>query len=170
MTPPLDNLQQRIAQQEAQLESLRSLQAQLAELTRRKDELLAQVQEIDIAIHALSRGEAAPARVRPTGRKAPPQSKSDQSGTLADKVPSTAELIVQILREAGGGPLPVRDITREFRRRGFQTSSTNFRKVIETRTIEMVKKGLLTRAPNRAGLVLPAPPKRRTKRKSGPAA
>jgi hypothetical protein len=129
------------------------LQTQLADLVRRKDELLEQVQEIDAQIHALNWGKAGRARTKASRPRRPGKARGSRPAASGE-LPTAAEMIVQILREAGGGPVPVRDLAREARRRGLRSRSKNFRKVIEIRTTEMVKNGMLSRAPNRAGLVL----------------
>jgi hypothetical protein len=172
---PLDELQRRIAQQEAALGTLRSMQTQLADLVRRKDELLEQVQEIDAQIHALNWGKAAPARAKASHPRSPGKARGSRRAASGE-LPTAAEMIVQILREAGGGPVPVRDLAREARRRGLRSRSKNFRKVIEIRTTEMVRNGMLSRAPNRAGLVLkttaaePRPKRAAARRKAKPGA
>jgi hypothetical protein len=153
---PLEELQRRIAEQEAELARLRSLLIRLADLVRRKDDLLDQIQELDAEIHGLGGGQADPGRAQTNRGNRKSKPKRSRPTPTGNKLPSAAEMIVRILHEAGGGPMPVRDLAREARRRGLRSRSSNFRRVIETRTTEMVKNGILSRAPNRAGLVLHA--------------
>jgi predicted nucleic acid-binding Zn-ribbon protein len=61
---PLDTLAQRIAEQQSELETLRreyeTRQARLADLTRRKAKLEAQLQQVQSEIEAVDRGETPP--------------------------------------------------------------------------------------------------------------
>src|SRR5262249_36590281 len=67
---------------------------------------------------------------------------------------SLADFIIKLMREAGG-PMTVKQITQEVKRRRFPTTSNNVPRLIGTRTAEMKKKGILLPAPGQNGFVLP---------------
>src|SRR6266851_1598857 len=116
MTPiPLQDLARRLSQQESELQALRRelevRQHQVADLTRRKEGLLTQLQQIDGEIAALvtgSRPAAAgpgsrrPGRpeVAPATNKAPTRVASPQSSAAGEM--SLPKLIVEMLRAASG--------------------------------------------------------------------
>src|SRR5262249_8775615 len=140
----LEDLAQRIAQQEAQLEALRreheARQAQLNTLVSRKEELQAQLQQVESEIQAVTRGKAVPAA-------------ASSQPTLTSASLTMADLLVQLVRAGGGRPVPTRELTAEVVRRRL-TSSGRPNKVVENRAYELVKQGILQRAPNRAGFLL----------------
>jgi hypothetical protein len=75
-------------------------------------------------------------------------------------------LIVTMIREAGQ-PLTVKQLTDEAKRRGFQSRSGNFARLMETRLQELKKKGIVRRAANQPGYTLAQATKEKTP-KSGP--
>lgn len=144
---PLDQVAQRIAQQQSELQRLRQeyqgRTRRLKKLTRRKQQLQAQLDKIDGRIHALNgAGRAAlklkaAAPVQPRSAKTARRTKKRKSGSLA-------QLLVTVLREAGK-PLSNKELTEEVRRRAFATRASDLSKVVATRVWALVKKGHLQR-------------------------
>jgi hypothetical protein len=196
----LDDLAQRISQQEAQLQALRreleTRQLQLAELTQRKEQLLTQLQQIDAEIAAIATGAPAvkssraklaatkPARTvviggQPAGNGAAAQQVEGEPrsrGTARDKgrrngragQPTLPDLIVTLLREAGR-PLTVKELGQEIQRRGFQSQSSNFSKMIAVRARELKQKGILRGAVGQPGFVLAQPSNGKMQKEAQPA-
>ena len=194
----LDDLAQRIHQQEAQLQALRreleTRQQQLAQLSQRREELLTQLQQIDTEIAGLAggapaaassegrRGTNKPARTVIIGRQragngavAQPAKQARPRGTggrqervsgRADQ-PTLSNLIVSLLREAGR-PLTVKELGQEMKRRGFQSKSRNFPKMLGVRTRELKLKGILRAAVGQPGFVLAQPTSAKTQKKASP--
>lgn len=154
-TVPLENLAQRIAQQQAQLERMRrehkTRRNQLATLMRRKKTLQQQLQRVDGQIQAIA--GAAGARSSPSPSTPSKSSRSSKRKPVKGARPMSA-VLVDLVRQAGGKPITVGQLTEEVIRRRIPTSSSKPRKMIENRAYELVKKGILRRAPNGAGLVL----------------
>jgi hypothetical protein len=138
-TLPLEDLAQRITQQQAELEYLRreleARQTKLADLTRRKEELTRQLQEIQLEIQGVATGEP----MTPAPKPAPGM--------------RLADLIVAIVEEAGGQPVAVRQLAKEVSRRKFPTTSSNIPGMVQTRVGELVRNGLLQRVPGRLGVI-----------------
>jgi hypothetical protein len=155
---PLQDLEQRINQRQVELEQLRreyeARHGQLQKLAQRQQQLQAQLQQVEAEIASFGQGPASatkPAKVtKPpratTTRAAPPK------GTVATL--SLSKLLVQIVR-AAKRPITIKELATEVVRRHYPSTSKNLPKTVETRVSELVKKGLLRRAPNQAG-VLPA--------------
>jgi hypothetical protein len=154
-TVPLENLAQRIVQQQAQLERMRrehkARQNQLATLMRRKRTLQQQIQRVDGQIKAIA--GAAGARPTLTSSTTSKPFKSSKRKPVKSARPMSV-VLVDLIREAGGKPLTVGQMTQEVIRRRIPTSSSKPRKMIENRAYELVKKGVLRRAPNGSGFVL----------------
>jgi uncharacterized protein YhaN len=179
----LDELAQRISQQEAQLQALRreleTRQQQLADLAQRKETLQRQLREIDAESAAITAGnkpsqgrqsQATQAKPEPatvvgtqTRKGAPATGKRQAApvkvvgaktkpGAPGDQ-PKLPHLLVTILREVGR-PLTPRQLAEEAKRRGFQSSSGNFRRLVETRAYDLVRKGVMKRASGQPGFVL----------------
>lgn len=156
-TVSLQDLAQRITQQETQLRTLRreyqTRREQLATLMRRKQQLEAQLGRVEAGIAAVTQGGASrtvtpPPSAIPAKRGTPlPRSKPSASGSLPD-------LLITLLREAKGQPLSPRQLTDAVKRRGYTTTSRNLYELVKSRVKELVRKGSLRRAPNRAGLLL----------------
>ena len=195
----LDDLAQRISQQEAQLQALRreleTRQQQLAQLTQRKEQLLTQLQQVDAEIAGIAGGAPAvkssrakpgatkPARTVVIGgqparngavaqpAKGEPRSRGTRGAGQGGRngragQPSLINLIVTLLREAGR-PLTVKELGQEIKRRGFQSQSRNFPKMLAVRTRELKLKGILRAAVGQPGFVL-AQPTRGTMPKAAP--
>jgi hypothetical protein len=112
----LTDLQQKIAQRERELQALRqeleSRQGHLTELTRRKEELQRQLQQVEEDIAALESATASPTE------QPPPATPTAPSGSQ----PRLGELIVTLLREAAE-PMTARLLVEEAKRRGYQSTS-----------------------------------------------
>ena len=134
---PLENLAQRIAQQQSQLETLRreyqARQDRLVDLERRKKELQSQLQQVEADIDAVTRGN--------TLQKAPPSRPKASANVKAHQPQTLPDAIVEIVRQAGG-PMRVKQITEELVRRKFPTTSGDILNMVSTRVRE-----LLDRAP-----------------------
>jgi hypothetical protein len=150
-TLPLEDLVQRITQQQSDLENLRrefeARQAKLADLTRRKQELARQLQELEAEIQGVATGNPKP-QVTPQAEptKPAPEPKSARGMKLAD-------LLVAIVAEGGGQPVAVRHLAKEVTRRKFPTTSANIPGLVQTRIGELVRQGLLQRVPGRLGVI-----------------
>jgi hypothetical protein len=145
---PLDNLAQQIARQQAELEALRreyeTRQAHLTDLTRRREELTAQLQQVEADIQATSQGGV------PRSASARPQAPP------AQPTQTLPALLVELVQQATG-PMTVKQLADEVQRRRFPTTSGNVPKLVGIKVGLLINKGLLRRAPNKAG-VLPARP------------
>ena len=149
--PPfrLTRLPERIARQAAELEALRrdyeARKRQLADLTRRKQQLQSQLDKVETDIRALTGGSTPAPAVKPRPAVAKGKSKS-KSGV------SLPEMLQQVLRDLGG-PLTHRQLVEEMARRKFPTKSSDLLKQVTTRVGEMVKKGLLRRTKDGAAML-----------------
>jgi hypothetical protein len=149
----LEKLQQHIARQETELQRLRreleGRQNQLASLTRRKDELQAQLLKVEnqIAAVATGSGKSRSSVAKPISRK-----------PTSNERMTVPELILTALKEVGH-PLTVRQLVDEIERRGFRSGSGNFLKLVGVRIFELRKKGLVRSAPDQAGYILTKAPK-----------
>jgi hypothetical protein len=186
----LDDLAQRIRQQEVQLQALRreleTRQQQLAQLAQRKEQLLTQLQQVDAEIAGIAGGASAvkssrakpgatkpartvvigaqPARngaVAQPAKGEKPRSRGTRGAGQGRRKgragqPSLTNLIVTLLREAGR-PLTVKELGQEIKRRGFQSQSRNFPKMLAVRTRELKLKGILRAAVGQPGFVLAQP-------------
>jgi hypothetical protein len=181
----LDDLTQRISQQEAQLQALRreleTRQQHLAQLTQRKEQLLAQLQQIDAEIAGIAGGASAvkssqtkvgatqtarPARIdrQPTGNgavaqqaKSKPRSRTARTDIPRRRngraeQPTLNQLIVTLVAEAGR-PVTVKEMCQKLKRRGYQSQSRNFPKMLAVRARELKKKGILRAAVGQPGFV-----------------
>jgi hypothetical protein len=167
---PLNDLVRRISNQEAELQKLRrefeERQRKLASLTQRKKALQAQLRQIEAETAALVTGVPKKSKVsRPTPAKASKgqPARNGKSSLTKPSVPSRnsttkagltlPHLIMRIVEEAHG-PLSVKQIAKEALRRGFTSTSGNFRKMVAIRVRELRKKGGLRAADGQAGFVL----------------
>jgi hypothetical protein len=169
-TTPLNDLAHRISNQEAELQKLRrefeERQRKLASLTKRKEALQAQLRQIEAESAALVTGVPKKSKVsRPTrakaskrqparnvkGRSVKPTAPARSSTTEAGL--TLPNLIVRIVQEARGA-LSVSRIAEEALRRGFTSSSGDFRKMVAVRIHDLRKKGVLRPADGQAGFVL----------------
>jgi hypothetical protein len=167
---PLNDLARRITDQKAELQKLQrefeERQRKLASLTQRKKALQAQLRQIEAESAALVAGvpkKSTVGRLTPTKatknqptRKAksssakPPASSRSSIGKAAVTLPN---LIVKIVQEARGA-LDISAIAKEALRRGFTSSSGDFRKMVAVRVHDLRKKGVVRPADGQAGFVL----------------
>ena len=159
--PHLQELARSINQKESELQALRreleTRRNQLADLTRRKDQLLGQLEQVEAQIVALNggvptKGKTAKAKA---ARRRPPVSVADEpsSSQFPARKGSLAELLVTILGQAPE-PMTVPQLAREAKRRGFRSSSKIFAKVVEARTYDLQRRGILRHPEGRPGFVL----------------
>jgi hypothetical protein len=162
MAVPLQDLAQRISQQQAELERLRreyeARQTQLSRLSRRKEELQAQLQRVEAEIQGIGRGSAPPKSATSKPAAAKPGGKPAAGVSLP-------QLLVRIVGQAGR-PITAKELAQEALRQKYTTTSRDFPALVENRVGELVKKGLLRRAPAQGG-VLPGQP--RSAAKAAPA-
>jgi hypothetical protein len=149
----LEDLQQRIHRRDAELQTLRqqlqNRQNQLTSLTSRQQELRAQLQRVEAEIAALTSGSKT---VAPTIAGPGPATKK-RTRTGRGSQPPLRDLLVTILRETGR-PLTARELAEEAKRRGFKSNSADFVRLVETRTFELKKKGILRRAEGQPGFLV----------------
>jgi hypothetical protein len=165
---PLDTLAQQIARQQSELEGLRreyeARQARLADLTRRKQDLQAQLERIEAEIQATTQGRTprralAPAKTTKTKPATPPAQRTPVGGQAASgpvKSPRPQTLpafLVDMVRQSKG-PVTVRQLTQQVVRQHFPTTSGNVPKLVAIKVRELVKRGLLRRAAEQRGVVL----------------
>jgi hypothetical protein len=168
----LDSLQRHIVQQESDLHRLRrqleQRRNQLASLERRKDQLQTQLKRVDAQIAAVTKGTSrASMKPSPVAPKRAPVKPAPRRLASSPGGVSLPELIVAVIREAGRA-LALREMVAEIKRRGFQSTSQNFAKLLKVRVYELRKKGVLRRAPDQKGFVLGKVPKG-TNSKAAPA-
>lgn len=148
---PLRDLAQRIYDQEAELirlrEELESRQNLLAQLESRRAELLDQLAEVESAINEAG---ASSVPLRPPVKSEPIAKRGRPAG--GNRM-SLARFLVELVRNANG-PVTSKDLHEEAIRLKYPTTSKNFRSVIETRLVELVKAGVLARLPDQSGVVL----------------
>jgi hypothetical protein len=167
---PLETLAQQITRQQRELEALRqeyeTRQTRLTDLTRRKEELTAQLQQVEADIRATmqdsSQRRAAVPTNAPQAQPAPRTPATPSPARSAPPVPQPPSpraqtlpaLLVEIVRQATE-PVTVKQLAEEVVRRKFPTTTGNLRKLVGIKVGLLVNKGLLRRAPDQAG-VLPA--------------
>ena len=149
---PLDSLAQQIARQQAELQGLQqeyqSRQARLAELTQQKQDLKSQLRQIEATIQATKQGQV-------IGAPSVPIADLPRAGAGAAHLPRAHTLPALLLEIVGkaGGPVTVKKLAREVRRRKFPTKSTNLSTMVDVRVRELVRNGLLRRAQGQPGVV-----------------
>jgi hypothetical protein len=140
----MDNLAQRIAHQQTELDALRreyeAREARLAELRSRKEGLESQLRRLDAEILAVNKGQAPPATP-----KTPPV-RTTRKQTLPG-------LLVELLQGVKG-PLTVKKLAEEVEHRKFPTSSKSIPRLVQVRVQELVRKGILQHAQGQPGFVL----------------
>jgi hypothetical protein len=150
-----------IARQQAELQTLQreyeARQTNLADLNRRKEELKAQLRQIEADIQATAQGGSpspAPApkkaaKVKRTKRrrraKARAMSATPVPQAGAPRPHTLPALLLEIVQKASG-PVTVKQLADDVVRRKFPTTSSNISAMVETRAHELVRKGLLQRA------------------------
>jgi hypothetical protein len=149
-TIPLHDLAQRIQQQEAELAKLRkeheSRQVQLAQLTRRRGELQAQLEKIEAEIQTVGPG-GAPERVSPAATPKAKPALGRRAGGI-----SFPQFLADIVGEVKR-PITTRELTEEVVRRKFPTTSTNIQAMVETRVYDLIRKGVLRRSGSQKGVI-----------------
>ena len=154
--PSLHDLAQRIDQQQAELEKLRreyaSRQQQLEKLTQRQQQLQAQLQQVEAEIAGLGQGQASPTKPVTATKSAPVKTVPAAPSNGAVAPLSLPKLLVQIVREAKR-PITIKELASEVVRRHYPSTSKSLPNIVETRVAELVKKGLLRRAPDQAGVL-----------------
>ena len=155
-TLPLDQIRQRIVKQETELQALRqeyaARQKKLDELTRRKQDLQNQIQQVEGQIQTL--GGAGPAPVIPSTRP------SVKAATIAKRppvavapAPSAPSLslpqLLPVLLHAAGRPLSIKELTEAVQRKDPKRAG-DLPKQVSTRVGELVKKGTLRRTKDKA--------------------
>jgi hypothetical protein len=171
-TALLDDLAQRISQQQSALQTLRhelqTRRQQLADLNQRKKGLVSQLREIDQEIATLA-GGTKPSKGKTTRpqsgtHKAKGARTPSRQGVVSQRAPSASlvqkngkqslpNLLLAILREMRR-PMTVRELTKEARRRGFRTKSKNFAKNVESRCYDLQKRGLVRHPTGEPGFIL----------------
>jgi hypothetical protein len=171
-TALLDDLAQRISQQQSALQALRqelqTRRQQLADLNQRKKGLLSQLREIDEEIATLA-GGTKPAKVKTTRpqtgtRKAKGARTPSRQAVVSQRAlsapsaqtngkQSLPNLLLAILGKLRR-PMTVRELTKEARRRGFRTKSKDFAKNVESRCYDLQKRGLVRHPIGQPGYML----------------
>jgi hypothetical protein len=151
----LTDLQQQIAARERELQALRqeleSRQGHLTELTRRKEELQRQLQQIEEEITVLA--TAAPNERAHSELVAPAALLTPPPAASRGGQPRLGELIVTLLRKAGG-PRTARQLCEEAQRDGYQLASKNPIKSVEARLQDLKSQGVVRRASGQPGYLL----------------
>ena len=148
-------LSQRIQHQEAELAKLRgefeTRKKQLADLARRKEELQAQLHEVESEIQAVHVSTQTPkAALPPSTPKKPAAAKP---AAKKRKGVSLAQFLTDCVREARK-PITTKELAEEVVRTKYPTKSSNIRAMVDTRVGELVTKGIFRRADNQPGVVL----------------
>jgi hypothetical protein len=152
-TVPLEGLADRIALQQAELESLRkeyeARQARLARLQLKKDVLAQKLVQIDAAIQAVSAGTA-PRR----GRRKVKRGRRAAAPASAGVAPpmKMADVLAEMVREAGG-PCTAKTLADELQRRGLYADSPNLPRIVQARLYELVQAKVLKKARGERGVV-----------------
>jgi hypothetical protein len=174
-------ISQQEAQLQAMRRELETRQQQLADLGQQKRQLLTQLQQIDAQIAGLAGGSAAvqvsppqsgtatpngqvvvhgptgngstakPKQAKASTKRPAPKKKAPQAATAGQL--TLPALLMTMLREAGR-PLTVKEMAEGAKRRGFQSTSQRFAKMVQVTVQKMKRKGLLQRAAGQPGFVL----------------
>src|SRR5258708_6151438 len=141
-TLSLDAIQQRIAQQDSELQALRkeldARRSRLQALSKRKQELQDQLQRIESEMAAVAAGTKRSAAASPKPAKKEPAAKP--AAAPKSNQPTLAALIVAILQDASGA-LTVQQITEEVKRRGFPSKSQALHKLVGKNVYALATKG-----------------------------
>jgi hypothetical protein len=161
-TVPLDNLADRIAQQQAELESLRkeleARQTRLAKLNEKKDILEQRLRQLDADIEAVNQGKTPlrrPAKPAVTASPAHPTRPKKKAPSPPDAKPPKrmADLLVDIVSETNG-PVTAKPLAEELQKRGFFTESPNLPRIVKARLNDLVREGVLRRSEDQAGVIM----------------
>lgn len=151
----LTDLQQQIDQRERELQALReelqSRQSHFTELTRRKEELQNQLQQVEEEIATLEATATAPTE-QPTSAT-PVVAPSPAPVAPGGGQPRLGELIVTLLRESRV-PMTARQLIEEAQRHGYQPASRDPVKAVENRLQDLKNRGIVQRASGQRGFIL----------------
>jgi hypothetical protein len=151
----LQDLAKRISKQEAQLAKLRrtfeARQARLADLTRRKAQLQAQLQKVEAEIRSVGQADGAMAAPARPSAAVPAKPATKRAGGI-----SLPQLLVELVKQANR-PLTIKQLTVEVVRRKYPTTTRNIPGLIKSRVTELVRKGTFRRAANQPGVLLAQP-------------
>lgn len=170
---PFQDLAQRIEHQQAELDKLRqeyeSQQARWRDLTSRREELQAQLAQVEAEMQRAgagntSIGSAGTPKVAPeTAAKHGPSragtKPAEAQTTTNTKGVTLAQLLVRLVAQAGQ-PITVKELTHAVEQRKYPTTSRHLHALVETRVGELVKRGLLRRSANPPGVVPAQPPEK----------
>jgi len=149
MAIPLRDLGQRISEQQTELEKLRreyeARRTQAGDLTRRKEQLQAQLRQVEEQLQRIDAGTTPP---QPTPAATP----APKPATKPPKKVSLARVLVEIVSTAGRA-MTVKELTQEVVKRKYPTTSANLPQMIKSRVSALVKKKLLRRAQNQPGVL-----------------
>jgi septal ring factor EnvC (AmiA/AmiB activator) len=152
----LKDLHDRIAKQDAELKRLRqelnSRQSQFATLNQRRQTLQAELQHVEKELASVAVGSNAshlPPKVAPKKKPAAKSSVATKESTSL----SLPALLVNVIREAER-PLTLQELVAQVKKRGFRSTSANFAKMLYVRVYDLLKKGLVARAPDQSGFIL----------------
>jgi hypothetical protein len=155
-TVPLESLAQRIAQHEAELNALRrqyeARQGSLADLTRRKQELQTQLQQVNAEIESVERGTTIPLT-----KTAPDKPATPAPPASTDRPQTLASLLGELVRDSQG-PITVKRLTEEVQARNFPTKSKNFYWVVKSAIDTLLAKGIFQRVTGQPGVILAGSP------------
>jgi chromosome segregation ATPase len=145
-TLSLDAIQQRIAQRDSELQTLRreleARRSRLQSLKQRKQELQAKLQKIEAEMTDVAAGSQRHAAATPKPAKTRPASKP--AGASRNRQPTLAELILAILRDIGR-PLTVLQLTEQVKQRRFRSKSKALHKLVGKNVYALAAKGGLQR-------------------------
>jgi hypothetical protein len=165
----LEDLQRQISERERELQALReeleSRQSQFSELTRRKQELLNQLQQVEEEIAALA--AATPATTEQPESAAPLAPPDDAAIAHAAGQPRLRDLIVTLLRESRV-PMTARQLCQEGQRRGYEPTGRDPVKTIKARLQDLKSQGVVRRASGQPGYILAPSAHGAKKQKSEP--
>src|SRR5262249_46799149 len=137
-------------------------QSRLAALTRRKDELQAQLRSVEAELQAVGFGGSAnplptaariPAAAATPSKPRMPAKPSSRPAQRQKTVPTLPRLLPDLVG-AASGPLTVKELTASVARAKFPTSSRNLSQLVKNKVGGLVKRGLLRRAAGQPGVVL----------------
>jgi len=156
---PFQDLAERIQQQEAELAKLRqelvSRRGQLSELTRRKDELQAELAKVEKDIEAV--GQVSIPQPTISAARTPIITSGSKATAKPTAGVSLPTYLVELVRQAKG-PITAKELTEAVVQNKFPTTSKNVNAMVKTRVHDLVRKGVLLRAGDTAGVVVaPAP-------------
>lgn len=157
-TVSLDDLAQRISELKSLQREYHSRQRKVAVLKRRARKLENKLKQVRGQIDELTKGSeetAAPERAPRVKRRAA-KLPAMKAATPKTSAPKLADLVVEIVREAGR-PIMIQAIADEVKRRKFSTKSKNIRNLVSTVVTKLVARGMVRRTAGRKGIVLRQP-------------